>query len=301
MGLAEQLRQNIIYVAHQLGFGDCRIAAVQKPPNLARYQEWLSQGMYGDMTWFERNNERRSDPTLILDGAKSIVSLAMNYNPGETHPNQQYRIAKYSWNNDYHDLIESKLKDLDIAMQEMGGTQRYYVYTGPVLERDFATVSGLGWNGKSTVQIHRQLGTWFFLAEVITTLDVEHDEPIRFYYRKLPNNEKGSIYFAHEPLNEKDIYFEMVGSRSSSAKNPEDGVLLGEKFSYEIDVKGNLMTVKLFRPGKETITQEVDMSESGYDQGDDYMYFKAGAYLQDSTGEPDDFAEVVYYELNNTH
>ena len=136
---------------------------------------------------------------------------------------------------------------------------------------------------------------------VFAQIHAEHDEPIRFYYRKLPNNEKGSIYFAHEPLNEKDIYFEMVGSRSSSAKNPEDGVLLGEKFSYEIDVKGNLMTVKLFRPGKETITQEVDMSESGYDQGGDYMYFKAGAYLQDSTGEPDDFAEVVYYELNNTH
>ncbi len=176
---ARQLRENISYVAEQLGFGDSRVAAIQAPPNLARYQEWLAEGMYGDMSWFERNNERRSDPALILEGAQSIVCLAMNYNPGLDHPNEQYRIAKYSWNNDYHDMIESKLKDLDLAMQEMGGTQRYYVDTGPVLERDFASVAGLGWNGKSTVQIHRQLGTWFFLAEIITTLDIERSDPIR--------------------------------------------------------------------------------------------------------------------------
>jgi len=176
---SEQLKDNITYIAEQIGFNDCRVAAIQRPPNLARYEEWLEQGMYGDMTWFERNNERRSDPAKILEGAKSIVCLAMNYNPGKEHPNPKYRIAKYSWNNDYHDTIERMLKDLDLALQEMGGTQRYYVDTGPILERDFASVSGLGWNGKSTVQIHRQLGTWFFLAEMITTLDIARDEPIK--------------------------------------------------------------------------------------------------------------------------
>ncbi len=175
----QQLQDNIAYIAQQLGFADCKVAAVQAPPHLARYQQWLDEGMYGDMTWFERNNERRANPANILDGARSIITLALNYNPGSEHPNPEYRIAKYSWNNDYHDLIESKLKDLDLAMQEMGGTQRYYVDTGPVLERDFATVSGLGWNGKSTVQIHHDLGTWFFLAEVITTLDVTRTDPIR--------------------------------------------------------------------------------------------------------------------------
>ena len=136
---------------------------------------------------------------------------------------------------------------------------------------------------------------------VFAQIHATNDEPIRFYYRKLPNNEKGSIYFAHEPLEEKDIYFEMVGSKSSNAKNPEDGIALGEKFSYEIDVNGNGMMVKLFREGKATISKTVDMSESGYDQGGQYMYFKAGAYLQDSTGEPDDYAEVSYYELENSH
>jgi len=136
---------------------------------------------------------------------------------------------------------------------------------------------------------------------VFAQIHATNDEPIRLYYRKLPNNEKGSIYFAHEPLKEKDIYFEMVGSRSSKAENPEDGIALGEKFSYEISVNGNGMMVKLFREGKATISKTVNMSESGYDQGGQYMYFKAGAYIQDNTGEPDDYAEVVYYDLENSH
>lgn len=136
---------------------------------------------------------------------------------------------------------------------------------------------------------------------VFAQIHANKDEPIRFYYRKLPNHSKGSIYFAHEPLEEKDVYFEMVGSRSSKAKEPEDGVELGEKFSYEINVKGDEMTVKLFRDAKDTITQVVDMSKSGYDTPGQYMYFKAGAYLQDSTGNADDYAEVVYYALDNKH
>lgn len=136
---------------------------------------------------------------------------------------------------------------------------------------------------------------------VFAQIHANKDEPIRFYYRKLPNNEKGSIYFAHEPLEGKDIYVEMVGSRSSKAGNPANGVALGEKFSYEISVFGNGMMVKLFRDGKKTITQTINMSESGYDKGGQYMYFKAGAYIQDSTGEPNDYAEVVYYGLENSH
>lgn len=173
------VRHNISYIAQQLGFADCRVTSIKPPEHLARYEEWLSEGTYGEMSWFERNNEKRADPSLILPGAKSMVCLALNYNPGTEHPNPEYRVAKYSWNNDYHDLITAKLKDLDLALQEMGGTQRYYVDTGPILERDFASASGLGWNGKSTVQIHPKLGTWFFLAEVITTLEVEVDEPIK--------------------------------------------------------------------------------------------------------------------------
>ena len=95
---------------------------------------------------------------------------------GGGHPGG-YRIARYAWNDDYHDLIERRLREFDARMQSLGGTQRFYVDTGPVLERDFASDAGLGWNGKSTLQIHRRLGTWFFLAELLTTLDLPPDEP----------------------------------------------------------------------------------------------------------------------------
>ena len=237
------------------------------------------------MAWLARNPERRTDPTLVLPGAKSVIVLALNYYQGGTPyptrsgqssstsssnssspdqdghkepqnetkrdsdpstfnsgtptsatpettaqpqnmtqaaslspsappgegpswslkappsspspappsdssgqpppttannrqpPQTQYRVARYAWNNDYHDLIESKLRLLADFLTTHGGTQRPYVDTGPVLERDFASESGLGWGGKSTMQIHRHLGTWFFLADILTTLELPPDAP----------------------------------------------------------------------------------------------------------------------------
>ncbi len=168
---------NVKFVAQQLGFDDCRIAPATRAPHADRYLDWVQAGHAGDMHWLERNTQRRCDPRHILPHCRSVISLALNYLPshGQAHPD--YRIARYSWNDDYHHLIEDRLKDLDHALQDMGGTQRYYVDTGPILERDFATASGLGWNGKSTVQIHRKLGTWFFLAELLTTLELTPDTP----------------------------------------------------------------------------------------------------------------------------
>ena len=164
---AEITKNNVRFVARQLGFDDCRIAAATRAPHADSYLKWVEEGNAGDMGWLEKNVDRRCDPREVLAGCKSIVSLALNYLPAKKQPRSDYRIARYSWNDDYHDLIQDKLKDLDLAMQDMGGLQRYYVDTGPVLERDFASASGLGWNGKSTVQIHRKLGTWFFLAELL--------------------------------------------------------------------------------------------------------------------------------------
>ena len=168
-------KRNVQFIASRLGFADCRIAPARRAPHAEEFLQWVAEGKAGDMKWLERNTERRTDPREILPGARSIVCLALNYYPGSREPNPSYRIARYSWNDDYHDVIEEKLTDLDLAMREMGGEQRYYVDTGPVLERDFASEAGLGWNGKSTVQIHRQLGTWFFLAELITTLPLPPD------------------------------------------------------------------------------------------------------------------------------
>jgi len=175
-----ELVEKVKGIAAALGFDDCRIAIAKRASHADEFEEWLGEGFHGEMGWMERNPARRCDPREVLPGCKAVICLAVNYFTGESpFPEGHeggYRIARYSWNEDYHDLLEKKLKDFDAALVELGGIQRYYVDTGPVLERDFASDAGLGWNGKSTVQIHRRLGTWFFLAEILTTLEMEADE-----------------------------------------------------------------------------------------------------------------------------
>jgi len=174
----QQIKQNIQFIAKQIGFHDCRVAPAAPALHADRFHEWLADGTAGDMKWLERDPQRRVDPREVVPGAKSVISLALNYFPGDHPKENNYKIARYSWNEDYHDIIDAMLKDLNLAMEELGGKQRFYVDTGPVLERDFATAAGLGWNGKSTVQIHRKLGTWFFLCELITTLELPADTPL---------------------------------------------------------------------------------------------------------------------------
>ena len=164
-----------------LGFDDCRIAAAKRATHADDFTAWLDDGRHGEMAWLEKTPHRRCDPREVLPGCRSVITLAVNYHTGDSpfppgHP-QDYRIARYSWNDDYHELIEKRLAAFDEKLRTLGGIQRYYVDTGPILERDFATDAGLGWNGKSTVQIHRRLGTWFFLAELLTTLDLPPDPP----------------------------------------------------------------------------------------------------------------------------
>jgi epoxyqueuosine reductase len=174
------IKTEIISRAHELGFAECRIAAAQPAAHREVYEQWIAEGKYGDMAWMARNLERRTDPRIVVLGARSIIVLALNYYQGH-RPSRDpsYRIARYAWNDDYHDLIEKRLDELSALLTEHGGTQRRYVDTGPVLERDFATESGLGWNGKSTMQLSRQLGTWFFICEIITTLELPIDTPAR--------------------------------------------------------------------------------------------------------------------------
>ncbi|MEO5917787.1 MAG: tRNA epoxyqueuosine(34) reductase QueG [Luteolibacter sp.] len=167
--------------AAELGFDDCRIARAKEASHAGLFRDWIAEGKHGEMAWLERTPDRRCDPREVLPDCKSIVCLALNYYPGrspfpEGHDGG-YRIARYAWNDDYHDLIEKRLREFDVKLQTLGGIQRFYVDTGPVLERDFASDAGLGWNGKSTVQIHRHLGAWFFLAELLTTLDLTPDAP----------------------------------------------------------------------------------------------------------------------------
>lgn len=127
------------------------------------------------------------------------------------------------------------------------------------------------------------------------------DEPVRVYYRKLPGNERGSLYVAHEKSGGDDLYFEILGSRSSSAKNPIDGIALNEKFNYEIKVKGNDLRVTITQKGVLLGRVQIDMTDSGYDVYNDYMYFKAGVYNQNDTGDPEDYVQATFYSLENKH
>jgi len=134
---------------------------------------------------------------------------------------------------------------------------------------------------------------------IIGQIHDKDDEPIRLYYRKLPNQPKGTVYFAHENTREgSDEFFPLVGGMNGIS---DDGIALGEVFSYQIKVVGNTLTVTVMREGKPDAVQVVDMSESGYDVGGRYMYFKAGVYNQNNSGEPDDYVQATFYKLEKSH
>ena len=138
---------------------------------------------------------------------------------------------------------------------------------------------------------------------IVGQIHANDNEPCRLYYRKLPENSKGAIYFAHEPADGfgDEEYIEIIGSRSSSASDPVDGIALDEKFSYTIKVVGNILTVTIIRDGKEDVSKSIDMSNSGYSNGAKYQYFKAGVYNQNNSGDADDYVQATFYDLKQSH
>ena len=177
------LKARLVEFARGLGFDSCRVASCSPPAHTEEFGNWLSQGAHGEMEYMARGEEKRRDPQKILSGAKSIVVLALNYFQGAEVRRSQTaatgRVARYAWGDDYHDVIEAKLRKIDNYLRQFGGTQKCYVDTGPILERDHAAAAGVGWHGKSTMLIDEKLGTWFFLAEILTTLELPADEPAR--------------------------------------------------------------------------------------------------------------------------
>lgn len=138
---------------------------------------------------------------------------------------------------------------------------------------------------------------------VIGQIHANDDEPIRLYYRKLPGNNKGSIYFAHESRVEgsDEEYVEMIGSRSNSAANPSDGIALHEKFSYRINVTVNLLTVTIIRDGKDDLVADLDMSYNLFDRDGQYHYFKVGVYHLNNSSDVDEYAQDTFYEIRNAY
>ncbi len=167
--------------AQSLGFSECRVARAGRAPHADALADWLTDGRHASMEWMQRTAEERSDPARVLPGVKSVVVLATNYFHDDlpTAGNSvRGRIARYAWSDDYHEVIKRSLEALTALMAKAGGTQRCFVDSGPVLERDWAAACGVSWHGKSTMAIHPRLGTWFFLSVILTTLDFEQDTPL---------------------------------------------------------------------------------------------------------------------------
>jgi epoxyqueuosine reductase len=178
----EELKREVIERAEALGFDSCRMAASVPPRHGAEFSSWLREGAVGEMEWLGRGEAKRHDPQKVLEGARTVIVVALNYWQGatqtrETFPSATGKIARYAWGDDYHEVMLRKLEQLDEFLRAHGGTQKCYVDTGPVLERDYAAEAGIGWHGKSTMLIDPRLGTWFFLGEILTTLELIPDTP----------------------------------------------------------------------------------------------------------------------------
>jgi epoxyqueuosine reductase len=170
--------------ARELGFEECRFTGAAAPQTAENFQDWLALDRHGEMTWLQRNAEKRVDPQRVLPGAKSVVVLAASYDCKARKPEGKNQhpgvVARYARFDDYHDVLGERLRTLAGFINELGGPETrslWYVDTGPVLERDLAQRAGLGFAGKHTNLISRKLGNWFFLSEILTTLEVEPDGP----------------------------------------------------------------------------------------------------------------------------
>ncbi|GAB4173406.1 MAG: tRNA epoxyqueuosine(34) reductase QueG [Terrimicrobiaceae bacterium] len=175
-------KETLIRLANDLGFSEVGFAPAVRAPHAESFLRWLANGHHADMDWLARDPERRCQPDLHVPGARTVIALAVNYWTGPDAPpldtEPRGRIARYAWGRDYHNWIPKRLRQLDLALQQFGGTQKTFVDSGPLLERDFAVLAGIAWHGKNSLALHPRLGTWFFLAAVVTTLEIEPDPPL---------------------------------------------------------------------------------------------------------------------------
>jgi len=199
--------------------------------------------------------------------------------------------------------LRGMLRRGNTTYKTQGVNQNNWVFSSAP-EMDLVNAGGI--NGKLDVEVAvnqvTSTGEDYQIGRVIIgQIHANDDEPVRLYYRKLPNNVSGAVYIAHEVLGGDDIYYEIIGSRSNSASNPTDGIGLNERFTYSIEAVGNNLTVTVTKHDGSEFSQVVDMSESGYDQGGQYMYFKAGVYNQNNSGDIHDYVRATFYQIDNSH
>jgi epoxyqueuosine reductase len=180
------LTKSIKEKALDFGFDSVGVSPVESFPENQFYKEWLARGFAGEMKYMERDPEKREDIRNILPEGKSVISCGMNYNTdypysiAETDKKKGW-VSRYAWGDDYHDVMRERLLLLEEHVRGIAGKRmksRVYVDTGPVLERVYGKYSGIGWYAKNTCLINQDIGSWIFLGEIITDIELDYDSPV---------------------------------------------------------------------------------------------------------------------------
>lgn len=181
MNPKERYTQLIKTKASAFGFQSCGISKADFLEEEASHLEsWLKNNHHGEMKYMENHFDKRLDPRLLVEGSRSVISLSYNYYPEEKLQNENFKIAKYAYGEDYHEVIKEKLRTLVAELQDEIGefSFRIFVDSAPVLEKAWAKKSGIGWVGKNSNLITKKYGSFYFLAEIICDLDLVEDSPV---------------------------------------------------------------------------------------------------------------------------
>ncbi|MEH6777977.1 tRNA epoxyqueuosine(34) reductase QueG [Maribacter arcticus] len=181
MDIKSKWTNSIKAEAKRLGFLSCGISKSDFLEEEApRLEKWLNNNMHGEMGYMENHFDKRLDPRLLVEGSKSVISLLLNYFPEETQVADSYKISKYAYGQDYHHIIKSKLKQLqEFITEEIGEVNgRAFVDSAPVLDKAWAAKSGLGWIGKNSNLLTQQVGSFYFIAELIVDIELEYDHKV---------------------------------------------------------------------------------------------------------------------------
>ncbi len=167
--------------AKRLGFLSCGISKADFLEEEApRLEKWLNKNMHGEMGYMENHFDKRLDPRKLVEGSESVISLLLNYYPEETQREDAYKISKYAYGQDYHHIIKNKLRQLqEFITEEIGEVNgRAFVDSAPVLDKAWAAKSGLGWIGKNSNLLTQQVGSFYFIAELIVDIELEYDHAV---------------------------------------------------------------------------------------------------------------------------
>ncbi len=182
MNNKKYLSEQIKIISRQLGFHKTGIAQAKVLPNSAHLMDWISEGRHGGMNWMENYLEKRLDVTALYPEARSVISVAHNYFTPHKHSRDKSagKISRYAWGKDYHKIIKKKLKELLREIKKLDDSidGRLFVDTAPIQDKLWAEAAGIGWQGKNTNILTREMGSWIFLGELVIDKDLEYDRPV---------------------------------------------------------------------------------------------------------------------------